>query len=118
MKKTYQKPLLEKRGKLSAITANGAGSQQIQYLDPTTAAYEPYGGGVNGMIAGVGGEDQYGGTPTDPTQLLYQPEQEKIFSAEPWQVVDTSLGAEGDNDWVYGDLQTPTAVLPPPAAGK
>ena len=30
MKKTYQKPLLEKRGKLSAITANGAGSQQIQ----------------------------------------------------------------------------------------
>ena len=28
MKKTYQKPLLEKRGKLSAITTNGAGSSR------------------------------------------------------------------------------------------
>ncbi|KAB5536630.1 hypothetical protein GE09DRAFT_334440 [Coniochaeta sp. 2T2.1] len=84
--------------------------QQIQYLDQTTT-YEAY--GANGMIAG-GGEEQYG--TTDPTQLLYQPEQEKIFSAEPWQVVDTSLGAEGD-DWMLQELQTPTAVLPPAEVG-
>jgi hypothetical protein len=74
----------------------GGGGQQQVYLDQTTT-FEI------GQYALPG--DEFG----DPAALLAQPEQEKIFNQEPWQVLDTSLAAEGD-DWMEKfELQPATA---------
>jgi hypothetical protein len=75
---------------------DGQGGPQL-YLDQMTAT----------ATFDLGQYDLPGGGEFGDASLLVQPEQEKIFNQEPWQVLDSSLLAEGD-DWVDGfDLQQP-----------
>jgi len=75
--------------------AHWGDDQQLYHLDQTTT-FEM--GQYAGALPALPGGDEvvFGG---DPGALLVQPEQEKIFNQEPWQVLDGALAAEGD-DWM------------------